>query len=186
MKLAMNRALSAFFSVFVGMIFATTLLGQSSAPAPVIYAESFRQGATRITEESFETKLTPENANYRELIKDSRGSDRYELTVTPYIPEGDNKVTVWIVKLRDLRHNIYSNILLAGQEFSSDPKNNLWRLDPNGFGPVPIRAKRIMKVDGFYVVIQVKDLHFTPLDSPYLDSMAVEFTFRNSDPRPNR
>ena len=139
-----------------------------------------------ITEESFETKLTPENATYRELIKDSRGGDRYELTVTPYVPEGDNKVTAWVVKLRDLRHAIYSNILLAGQELSSDAKNNLWRLDPNGFGSVPIRAKRIMKVDGFYVVIQVKDLHFTPLDSPYLDSMAVEFAFRNSDPRPNR
>jgi len=176
----------AFLSILAGVMFATTLLAQSSAPAPVIYAESFRQGATRITEESFETKLTPENATYRELIKDSRGSDRYELTVTPYIPEGDNKVTAWIVKLRDLRHVIYSNILLAGQELSPEAKNNLWRLDPNGFGPVPIRAKRIMKVDGFYVVIQVKDLHFTPLESPYLDSMAVEFAFRNNDPRPNR
>jgi hypothetical protein len=179
----MRRAL---LSILAGVMFAATMLGQSGAPAPVIYAESFRQGATRITEESFETNLTPENATYRELVKDSRGSDRYELTVTPYIPEGDNKVTAWIVKLRDLRHVIYSNILLAGQEFSPDAKNNLWRLDPNGFGPVPIRAKRIMKVDGFYVVIQVKDLHFTPLDSPYLDSMVVEFAFRNSDPRPNR
>jgi hypothetical protein len=176
----------ACLSVFAGMIFAATLLGQSSAPAPVMYAESFRQGSTRITEESFETKLNPENATYRELIKDSRGGDRYELTVTPHVPEGDNKITAWDVKLRDLRHSIYSNLLLAVQEFSPDAKNNLWRLDPNGFGPVPIRARRIMKVDGFYVVIQVKDLHFTPLDSPYLDSMAVEFAFRNSDPRPNR
>jgi hypothetical protein len=40
-----------------------------------------------------------------------------------------------------------------------------------------------MKVDGFYVVIQVKDMHFTPLDSPYFDSMTVQFAFRNSDPR---
>ena len=32
-------------------------------------------------------------------------------------------------------------------------------------------------------LIQVKDLHFTPLDSPYLDSMAVQFAFSNSDPR---
>jgi hypothetical protein len=170
----------------VGTIFAATLLGQSGPPAPVIYAESFRQGATRITEESFEAKLSPENAAYRELIKDSRGSDRYELTVMPYIPEGDNKVTAWNVKLRDLRHVIYSNILQAAQEYSPEAKNSLWRLDPNGFGPVPIRAKRIMKVDGFYVEIQVKDLHFTPLDSPYLDSMVVDFAFRNSDPRQNR
>jgi hypothetical protein len=42
---------------------------------------------------------------------------------------------------------------------------------------------RVIKVDGFYVLMQVKDLHFTPLDSPYLDSMAVHFAFSNSDPR---
>jgi hypothetical protein len=179
----MKRAL---LSVFAGMILAAPLLAQSTAPGSMIYAESFRQGSTRITEESFETKLNPENPTYRELIKDSRGADRYELTVTPHVPEGDNKITAWDVKLRDLRHGIYSNILLAGQEFSPEARNNLWRLDPNGFGPVPIRTRRIMKVDGFYVVIQVKDLHFTPLDSPYLDSMVVEFAFSNSDPRPNR
>jgi len=32
----------------------------------------------------------------------------------------------------------------------------------------------------------VKDFHFTPLDSPYLDSMAVQFAFTKSDPRASR
>jgi hypothetical protein len=50
----------------------------------------------------------------------------------------------------------------------------------------PIRAKRIVEVDGFYVVIQVKDLHFRPLDSPYLGSMLVRFEFTDSDPRGER
>ena len=88
--------------------------------------------------------------------------------------------------MRDLRHDIYSNILLANQEPSADPKNNLWWLNPNRFGGVPIRARRIVKVDGFYVTFQVKDLHFTPLDSPYLDSLDVKFAFTNSDPRVDR
>jgi len=157
------------------------LLGQGTQPT--IYAESFRKGTTRITEESFEAKLTPQNATYREMIKDTHGNDRYELTIVPQGPEGDNKITSWRVRLRDLHHSIYSNILLAEQQPSTEAKNNLWWLDPNQFGPVPIRARRVMKVDGFYVVLQVKDLHFTPLDSPYLDSMAVQFTFTNSDPR---
>jgi len=51
---------------------------------------------------------------------------------------------------------------------------------------VPIRARRIFKVDSFYVVFQVKALHFTPVESPYLDSMAVKFAFSNSDPRSAR
>jgi len=162
------------------VVLAGTLCAQGVSPT--IYAESFRKGSTQITEESFDAKLTPQNATYREIIKDNRGSDRYELTVTPQGPEGDNKITAWRVKLRDLHHSIYNNILLENQEPSSDPKNNLWWLNPNEMGGVPIRARRIMKVDGFYVVIQVRDLHFTPLDSPYLDSMAVQFAFTNKDP----
>jgi hypothetical protein len=157
------------------------LLGQSASPT--IYAESFRQGSTRITEEAFDTKLTPDNPTYRERIRDSLGNDRYELTITPQALEGASEITSWRVKLRDLHHNIYGNILLANQQPSPDAKNNLWWLNPNRFSSVSIRANRIMKVDGFYVVIQVKDLHFTPLDSPYLDSMAVHFAFSNTDPR---
>jgi len=170
--------------------FALFLLGFSvpvrAQSTPTIYAESFRKGSTQITEESFAAQLAPGNATYRERIKDSRGVDRYELTITPQGPEGDKQITSWRVKLKDLHHEIYSNILLENQEPSPDPKNNLWWLDPNGFGGVPIRALRIMKVDSFYVTIQVKDLHFTPLDSPYLDSLDVKFVFSNSDPRTSR
>jgi hypothetical protein len=154
--------------------------------APTIYAESFRKGATRVTEETFQAKLTPQNPTYRERVKDSIGNDRYELTIAPQGPEGDNKITSWRVRLRDLRYNIYNNVLVIDQEPSQDPKNNLWWLNPNSFGAVPVQARRVMKVDGFFVTIQVKQLHFTPLDSPYLDSMDVAFAFSNSDPRTNR
>ena len=152
-------------------------------PAQVIFAESFRRGATRVTEESFEVKLDPRNSHYRELIKDLRGNDRYEFTIVPKGPEGDNKITSWHVRLRDLHHTIYDNILRAAQEPSSDPNNNLWWLNPDGFAPVPVYAQRIIQVDSFYVVIQVKAYHFTPLDSPYLDSMVVEVKFSDTDPR---
>ena len=153
---------------------------------PTIYAESFRKGATRITEEKFEVKLRPAEPNYRERIKDLAGNDRYELTIAPQSPAGDTKITSWRVHLRDLHHTLYNNILLAAQEPSADPRNNLWWLNPDQFGPVPVKAKRIIKVDGFYVVMQITGLHFTPLDSPYLDSMSVSFVFTNSDPGTSR
>ncbi len=177
----MKRIVSSLFGI---ASFAVPLVTSAYAQtAPTIYAESFRKGATRITEDSFEAKLNPQNATYRERIKDSRGNDRYELTITPQGPEGDKQITSWRVKLRDLQHEIYNNILLEQQEPSLDPKNNLWWLDPNQFGGVPIRTRRIIKVDGFYVTFQVKDLHFTPLDSPYIDSLVVQFALTNSDPR---
>jgi hypothetical protein len=170
-------------TLVLGMVLLSVTLTRAQGTPPALYAESFRKGATRISEESFEAKLTPGNATYRELLKDSAGNDRYELTITPQGPEGDNKITSWRVKLRDLHHSIYSNLLVSEQQPSTEARNNLWWLNPNPFGPVPIRAKRIMKVDSFYVVFQVKDLHFTPLDSPYLDSMAVQFRITNRDPR---
>jgi hypothetical protein len=162
------------------LIFA--LMGAQSS-SPTIYAESFRKGETHILEDKFEVRLSPSYPTYRERIKDSAGNDHYELTITPQGPAGDNKITSWRVQLRDLRHTIYNNLLLENQEPSQDAKNNLWLLNPNPFEPVPIRAKRIVKVDGFYVVFQVKDLHFTPLDSPYLDLMVVQFELTNNDPK---
>jgi hypothetical protein len=162
-------------------MFATVEMhGQGS---PTIYGESFRKGQTRITESKFQVNLTADDASYRERIKDSAGNDRYELTITPQGPEGDNKITSWRVRMRDLHHAIYNNVLLTSQEPSADPRNNLWWLNPNRFGAVPILAKRIVKVDGFYVAFEVKGMHATPLDSPYLDSMTVQFSVTNSDPR---
>jgi hypothetical protein len=166
------------------LVLGAAAVAQNSVPT--IFIESFRKGATHITPDKFEARLSPANATYRERIKDSAGNDRYELTITPQGPSGDNKVTSWRIQLRDLHHTIYSNLLLENQEPSQDPKNNLWWLNPNQVELAPIRARRIVKVDGFYVLFQVRDFHFTPLDSPYLDSMVVQFDFSNTDPRSAR
>jgi hypothetical protein len=159
----------------------------AQSPAPTVYAESFRQGAGHIIEESFEARLTPQDPVYRERIKDSRGADRYAFSIVPQSPEGDTKITSWQVKLADLRHSIYDNVLLASPSPSDDPatraKDSLCRLDPSRYATVSVSAKRIIKVESFYVVLQVNAHHFTPLDSPYLDSMTVDVEFRNTDPR---
>jgi hypothetical protein len=173
--------------LLVAIVFCIALpLAAQSAPAPV-YAESFRQGATRVVEESFEAKLSPQNSAYRERIKDLHGADRYTFSMVPRGPEGDTKITSWQVKLADLHHPIYDNVLQTSQapsdDAANDPRNALWRLEPGTFARVPVGAKRIIKVDSFYVVLQVKAYHFTPPDSPYLDSMTVSVEFTNTDPR---
>jgi hypothetical protein len=155
-----------------------------SGPAS-IYAESFRQGSTRIVEERFDLKLTPHDPTYRERIKDSYGNDRFALSITPKGPEGDTEITSWLVTLADLQHIMYNNVLLTSQEASSDPKDALWRLNPTLLGSAPVAAKRIIKVESFYVVLQIKAYHFTPPDSPYLDSMTIGVEFTNTDPRTN-
>src|SRR5882672_3608423 len=154
-------------SFLLPLLFCTAIPLTAQSTATSVYAESFRQGATRVTEGIFEAKLTPQNSVYRERIKDLSGADRYTFSIIPQGPEGDTKITSWQVKLADLHHPIYDNVLLASQQPSDDVKNSLWRLEPGNFARVPVGAKRIIKVDSFYVVLQVKAYHFTPPDSPY-------------------
>lgn len=165
---------------------APPLFAQNAQTTPaVLYAESFRQGPTQIIEQSFEAKLDPQTPVYRQRIKDAHGNDRYVFAFVAQGPEGDKtRITSWQARLTDLHHPIYENILPASQEPSSDPPNNLWRLEPRNFPAVPISARRIIKVDSFYVTLEVKAYHFTPIDSPYLDSMTVQVKFTNTDPRP--
>jgi hypothetical protein len=162
---------------------AVSLIAQSQPD--VIYVESFRQGSTRIIEEKFEIKLTPQDRTYTERIRDSHGNDRYVFSVLPHTPEGDTSITYWKVKLSDLNHRIYDNVLLASlQEDAIDNlKNELGILNPSNFARVPAKIERIIKVENFYVVLQVKSFHFTPIDSPYLDSMTVAVNLTNTDPR---
>jgi hypothetical protein len=151
-----------------------------------MYAESFRQGATHIVEDHFEAKLTAHDSSYRERIKNSRSVDRYAFSSEPVGPLGDTKITSWQARLVDLQHKLYDNVLLTSQVPSDnpdDPKDAITKLDPSRFAKVPAQTKRIIKVDSFYVVLQVKDFRFNPPDSPYLESMTVAVEFTNSDPR---
>jgi len=89
----------------------------------------------------------------------------------------------WEVSVRDLRHSIYRDLLRLDSEASEDPNNTLHWLNAMPSAPVPIRAQRIINVDAFYLEFQVSDFGFSPPDSPYLESMAVEFRWTNTDPR---
>ncbi|HVI07491.1 MAG TPA: hypothetical protein VND65_04270 [Candidatus Binatia bacterium] len=166
--------------LFVTVLCAAPAFAQSN-PATV-YAESFRQGSTQIVGEKFEVKLTPEDREYRERVKDSHGADRYVLSIVPEGPEGDKQITSWHVELADLHHKIYNNVLMSSPD-EPEQGGTLYRLDPGTFARVPLTAKRIIKVDNFYVVLQVLSRHFSPPDSPYLDSINVAIELTNSDPR---
>src|SRR5260370_6274860 len=164
---------------------ACPLWGQTAAPPP-LYADSFRHGATRVTEKIFEAQLTPQIPGYREPVKDVRGNDRYVLSLAPLRVEGDIQIVSWEAKLADLQHRTYANVLMASQIPSDDPVNNAWWLDPGKFARVPVRTERTIKVAGFYVVLKVMAYHFTPSESPYLDSLTVQWNITNNDPPPSQ
>jgi hypothetical protein len=157
------------------------LLSQSSPPT--IYVESFRRGSTHITEEGFDLKLTPENETYRESVKDAQGKDCYEQTIAPLMPGGDDKVTSWNVTLRDLRHTFHRNVLMAEQTPSDEAKNNLFWLNPKPTAPAPLRAKRVMKEEDFYMVDPSEGSALHAAGFALFGSDGISFALTNNDPR---
>jgi hypothetical protein len=180
----MKRFVAVASLLLIGTLAFTRTPATAQSTATVFYAESYHHGDARVVEESFDAKLTAQDAEYRERIRDSHGTERYMFSITPRRPEGANDILAWLVKLTDLRHPaLYENVLQTTQGLSDDVHNNLWRLEPGRYAAVPVEAKRIIKVEDFYVVLQVKAHHFTPPESEHLDSMTVAVEFTNTDPR---
>jgi hypothetical protein len=182
------------FRLLIPLVLCSAPLFAQYTPAP-IFAESFHQGPTRIIEDQFEVKLTPQDPIFRKRIKDSHGVECYALSITPLGPEHGSDITSWQVKLADLNHRSLDDVLLTTATPTFDPGNNpsndpgidprdvLGYLNPSNSARVLLSTKRIIKVESFYLVLLVKAHRFNPPDSPYLESMTVSVDLTNTDPR---
>jgi len=147
-----------------------------------VYAESFRKGPARVTESEAEVVLTPQSPTCHLRVKDQSGKDRYELGCFPQqASETDARITSWQIRLADLHHKIYTNVLASSVDPTEDRTQIGW-LNPGKFAKVPVTKERVVKVDGFFCVLQVKDFHFTNPHEPYLDRMTLTVRFTNSMP----
>jgi len=147
-----------------------------------IYVQSFRKGPTHVTESTSEVVLTPQSPNCRIRIKDQSGRERYELACFPQpASENDQRIVSWQVRLADLHHKMYANLLATAVDPTEDKTQVGW-LDPGKFARIPITRERVVKVDGFYCALQVKDYHFVNPSDPYLDRMTLAVRFTNSMP----
>jgi len=67
----------------------TASIGVADDAGKTVYSESFKKGATRITEQTLEVTLTPEHPKQDFKILDSFGKPRYTLRFVPDVPTGD-------------------------------------------------------------------------------------------------
>jgi hypothetical protein len=137
----------------------------------------------RIEEDGFEVGLNSCISCPVEWITDSQGKERYELIIQAQRAEAGDGVMFWSLVLKDLRYPKVGNVLMSEHEPSMDPTQNLWRLDLSRANGMPTDAKRIIKVDGFYVTIEVRSVHFKTRDARYPDMADINLTFTNRDPR---
>jgi hypothetical protein len=149
--------------------------------AKTVYSESFKKGATKVTEQTLDVTLTPEHPKQEFKILDSVGASRYTLRFVPDLPTGDTKILGWFVRLADAHHRIYDNILPVSPDLSRDAQQ-LWWLDAKPYAKTPLKVQRVFKVEQFYCVIQVKDVKRLIPDAAYLNQMNVTVRFTNTRP----
>ena len=147
-----------------------------------VYIESFRKGPTRVTEQALQVNLDAQNPTCQLRVKDQSGTSRYRFVCAPQrVGEGDSRIIGWQVRLVDLHHKLYSNVLMSTPDATRDQTQVGW-LDPGKFAKILLTTERVVKVDGFYCVVQVKDRHFIKQEEPYLDHMTLDVRFTNTLP----
>ena len=146
-----------------------------------VYSESFKKGATRVTEQTMDVKLTADHAWQDFKILDSLGKPRYTLRFLPDIPAGDTKILGWFVRLADAHHKIYDSVLPVSQDLARDPQQ-IWWLDARQYSKTPLLAQRVFKVEQFYCVIQVTDAKRLAPGQVYMNQMQVAVQFTNTEP----
>jgi hypothetical protein len=153
-------------------------------PAPV-YVESFRKRPVKIEEKTFQVNLDATNPNYQGQLKDSEGNDRYKLSLTPMkVGSGDDRILSWRVTLVDTKHPVFGDLLLPARnpDLNEGREGHVARLDANPYALIPLTAKRVIKVDEFYCVLQVQKYHLLVPERSYVDSISVEVKFTNKNP----
>jgi len=178
----MNRSLIASaLMILVLTIGAASQMAPDPAPKPV-FLQSFRQGHTRVTEETLELDLDPANPGCKARVRDSSGLYRYQVNCVPERADGDPRILGWHIRLIDLHHKIYDDVFLSTPNPAEDKVQIAW-LDPGPFAKIGLKAQRTIKVDEFYCLLQVQEAHVAHPPEPYLDHLVVSLKFSNSDPR---
>lgn len=168
----------------IGLVLCAGQLLAQAGPAP-IYVESFRKGRTRIAETSYQVTLDIQHPSYQARVKDSSGDDHFQLSMTPVrVGEEDASILSWQVSLVDRHRRMYGTLLLPYRDNSLNggPQGHVFWLDPDPYAMIPLLAKRVVKIEGFYCVIQVKNYHHPVPERRPLDAMGVDVQFTNTNP----
>ena len=147
-----------------------------------VYVESFRKGSTRAMEQAIQVDLDPTNSTCAIRIKDQNGRDRYLVACEPQrVGPGDDRIIAWQMRLADLSHKIYGNVLMSTPDASEDRMQIGW-LDPGKFAKIALNTERVVKIDQFYLVFQVTDSRLVAPGQPYLAHMTVDVHVTNTMP----
>jgi hypothetical protein len=158
------------------------------------YVESWKKGPRQVKERSFHIQFTKQDAEYERVFEDSTGEIRYAQSVVPIVTLKRQRVG-WYVRLREdgTKHSFLQPERGIGHHFAQE--NSVAVLYPADYPTVqlgdllhvPLSARRVIKVESFYCIIQVsayklasKRIGFTSI------SVDIDLTNTYAGPRNSR
>jgi hypothetical protein len=184
-------ALSIIFSLFP-----LTVAQQENTST--FYVRSWKKGEAKIQRQSLVVELGTNNPEFQKTINDSEGKPRYILQIRHWPLKADSYLfESWWVDMCEFRKpnrkpKVATDCKLLGVEGrgvgDNFPKeDNIGWLYPlekpelfkHGVSAYPILAKRVVKVDGFYCVIQVTGYKLSQANPKAVDSLTVEIELTN-------
>lgn len=162
----------------------------TGSPATV-YVESWRTGFSQIKPHKIFKRLHPRKPEYETLIRSENGKTAYKLSIWPgYVRGPGSGITGWTVELTRVGDDAGVNLLKpsnhAGQDYFDARDRIAWLYpleDPKAKGAesavIPFLAKRVIKIEGFYCIIQVKDYRFSEPTKDTLDTISVKIELKN-------
>lgn len=175
-----------------------------------IYVESWKEGNKKISNQQIDLFLTPNNSEYQSIITSVKGKQyKLSVIFIPAselaISESGKSTDSWKVELREIDltkdksesigDNLLEEVGIRGGRNNFPRREDLigylypkdkTRIYANGVPFIdgkfyyPIKAKRIIKVEGFYVTILVKDFKLNSLDNHKVDSMEISIELKNA------
>jgi hypothetical protein len=163
----------------------TPLLAHAQATATT-FVQTYRRGPTGITPFATTVRLSSANRSFETKVRDSAGNPRFRLSIVPQLgSDSDPRVSSWNVWLVDQRRRYLGNLLRASDPagpLSGSAEDNAWRLDANPYAVVLLTARRIFKVDNFYLTVQARNPHSPDLNRYLMDSLEVDVSFTRNRP----
>lgn len=172
---------------FANLVLSLSLMSSLSPQTlNAFYVESWKTGKQQIQEQSFTVEMDTARPKFETRLKDALGKESYKLTLWLRSNQSNAEPPSGYVKLveKGLLGFKDTNLLkpsndpyqdyLTGKDYIAvlDPAMQGNRCTPSS-GCVPFFVKRIVKVKGFYCIVQVTNYNESPA------SMTVQVELRN-------
>jgi hypothetical protein len=147
----------------------------------VHYTEGWKKGTHQVQEQKIVIRLSTRVRVYERTINDAAGQARYRLKIEPTLTESpESSPKAWAVRLigpddpfsllqpdHDPNKHHFTKADFLSLLYPVEEPN--WR--KTGFMGVPLSSKRVIKVEGFYCIIQVRAYRLSRTSPPAFESI---------------